>query len=263
MAVSIIGKWISGRVKQSGAAKAAEGVPMIGPISSETGLFPKPALPELASRPTPAAPSGFDDEAVRIDLKAALEPIGRPTSAKNLSPRQLLAKLMQGFQEARRAGHAIQQTFQAIRSKVQAFGLDLIAKRAEGLQKGAALLTLLGKTPDSVAEEAESLAKQAEDKAGKTQKSLLAEDRLARLSRPFSTLAEKIARFQKLDEAIGAISFALKLTSLIHRGGAETREEDEAAAKSEHRIDRSLRNLHDLKSDPQRYSEPPRLNLKV
>jgi hypothetical protein len=117
----------------------------------------------------------------------------------------------------------------------------------------------LGKTPDTVAEEAESLARQTADKAGRTQDALLREQRLG----PLSGLAQRIARFRRLDETLDAIAGALRIASFIHRADTESREEEEAAAESENRVEGSLRTIDGLKSDPERYLEPSGIDLTV
>lgn len=232
---------------------------MVEPITS--GVVPRsPTIePRLHAANKPAAPSGFDEVAVRVELKAAL----RPLPAGERTPRQILAGLMQGFARTERTGQVIQHAFQAIRSKVQAFGLDLTAKRAQGLQQAAAYQTLLGGTSGSFADEAENLAKQAKRQAGKTQASMLRENRLADPARPDAGAGNRYARFRWLDGTIDKISLALKLTSIVHRFNAQNRAEDQEAAGSQNRVERSLRDMDKLRSDPERYLERPRLDLKI
>ncbi len=231
---------------------------MIGPIQSDlssyTGTLPR--LPD-GSADGPAA-SGFDEVAVLVEVQAALRP-ETPAANRTLSPKRLLSSLIEGLATARRTGRDLNRVFAAIDTRVQASALDFLAERAAALREGATILTLLGKTPDTVAEEAESLARQTEDKAGRTQDAMLREQRLG----PLSSLAQRISRFRRLDETLDAITGAIRITSFIHRADTESREEEDAAAKSENRIERSLRTIDDLGSDPERYLEPPKINLTV
>ncbi len=231
---------------------------MVSLIPSGLGSFTTspPRLPG-GNVETPAT-SGFDEAAVLVDVQAALRPEA-PAAAGTLSPKGLLASLIDGFATAARADRALNRVFAAINTRVQTSALDFLQRRSEALQQSATILTLLGKTPDSVAEEAESLARQADDKAGKTQNAMLREQRLG----PLSSLAERIARFRRLDETLDGITSALRITSFIHRADAEGREDDEAAGRSENRVERSLRDIEDLKSDLDRYRDPPTLNLTV
>ncbi|MDP6707414.1 MAG: hypothetical protein QF893_13805 [Alphaproteobacteria bacterium] len=229
---------------------------MIGPVSAGLGAATGRESPNDAAS-APAA-DGFDEAAVLVEVAAALAPDGQSARAER-GPKALLADLIQGFDAARRLGREVHRVFAAVKTRVQTFALDLVRQWGEGLKERATALTLLGKTPKAVAEEAEGLARRAERRADGTQKAMLREQRLD----PLDSLATRIDRFRRLDETLGAIARGLRITGFVHRADAETRREEEEARRSEARVARSISGMRRLGADPGRYGEPPNLDLRI
>jgi len=195
--------------------------------------------------------SRFSQTAVKIDLSTALRADGMTVAGADSAGRPpAILGLVSGFAAARRAGQAVHAIFSAMKTDVQALALKLVEQRAEANRQGAAMLSLLGDIPETVREQAESLAKQARTKAQGMQKALVREARIGPLTSATAEFGSRLVRLADFDTLVDTISRSLKFTALMVRADADSREEKQEAQETEKKVSRSVSDMRDLKAAP-------------